>query len=339
MWYDSLIDSGYDVTMYPILIDRGFFLRWLNNMSSWFWRVPVFGKMPTRLYKILLNRHLIIEFNKQKYDYFFTYNGYNEIDKLTMQYIKKRVKGVFCIYGDNPLFDPGMRFNFLEWSRFTDVALVFDRYQKLVFDMYDNFETVLLPAGSDSSRFYPYKPNHRQLEEYGCDLLFVGNALSGNHLWGDHRARILNNLADYNLRVYGDVRWKKHFLKYPELEKVVIFKKLSTEQLNIAHNCTKIYIAITNATVVDGVITRVFDALASGTFVIYEHRKYLNDLFGDLIPTFSTIAELKNKVDYYLTHDAERVEIANKARSLCIDNYQVKNNIDKIKHYIRNQDL
>jgi len=331
MWADALRKNGYDVTVIAILKNRNNFLRILNNISSWFWNMPFkINKTINYLYKYLLCKSLRSELKVNNYDIFFTYNGYNEIDNYTMNFIKKRVQKVICIYGDNPLFDSKMKFDLFKWFDFVDIGLVFDKYQKQCFDMY-NKKTVLLPAGTDVNRFFPIKPSSKQISEFGSDLLYVGNSLAGNQIWGDHRARILNSLSEFNLKIYGDERWRKHFVKYPNLQKNVVFRKLSTEELNVAINCTKIYLAITNPTVVNGVITRVFDAVSAGTLVIYEYRDYLFELFGDAVPTFRNLDELKDIVNYYLINAPERKEKIQKARQILIDKYLVIHNVKHIK--------
>lgn len=55
---------------------------------------------------------------------------------------------------------------------------------------------------------------------------------------------------------------------------------------------------------------RCYELAATGTFFVSDYRKELADVFGTVVPTFNTAAELGEVVRYYLAHEAERESIA-----------------------------
>jgi spore maturation protein CgeB len=55
---------------------------------------------------------------------------------------------------------------------------------------------------------------------------------------------------------------------------------------------------------------RCYELAACGTFFISDYRPEIQDVFGDLVPTFKTPEELRETIFYYLEHEDERLEIA-----------------------------
>jgi len=55
---------------------------------------------------------------------------------------------------------------------------------------------------------------------------------------------------------------------------------------------------------------RCYELAAAGCFFITDWRAEIEDVFGDLVPTFKTAEEAENLIYYYLEHDDEREAIA-----------------------------
>jgi spore maturation protein CgeB len=72
------------------------------------------------------------------------------------------------------------------------------------------------------------------------------------------------------------------------------------------------------------VINRLYDVSATGAFVISKYSPYIEEIFGDSIPMFQTKEDLKNLLDYYLSHPEERQKKAEKAREITLKNYTNK---------------
>jgi len=74
---------------------------------------------------------------------------------------------------------------------------------------------------------------------------------------------------------------------------------------------SRININITSIQFDSAIVNRVLDVGAAGGFLLTDWKDGLREITPvyELI-SYRTIDELKNKIDYYLTHDAERLEIA-----------------------------
>jgi spore maturation protein CgeB len=61
---------------------------------------------------------------------------------------------------------------------------------------------------------------------------------------------------------------------------------------------------------------RIFDALASGAVVVSDRVAGLEEMFGDLVPTYSDAEELQDIVESLLKDDERRLEISQSASRL-----------------------
>lgn len=66
---------------------------------------------------------------------------------------------------------------------------------------------------------------------------------------------------------------------------------------------------------------RVFDVTASGGFLISDYMKEIEDFYGDSVPMFKNKEELKELLDYYLTHPEEREKKAKAAQKITLANF------------------
>ena len=76
--------------------------------------------------------------------------------------------------------------------------------------------------------------------------------------------------------------------------------------------CSKINLNITSKTIQSGISLRVFDVLANQGFLITNHQPELYDYFtpGEDFVVYESQEDLLQKVEYYLTHEEERLAIA-----------------------------
>jgi spore maturation protein CgeB len=51
---------------------------------------------------------------------------------------------------------------------------------------------------------------------------------------------------------------------------------------------------------------RCYELAACGAFYVSDYRPELADVFGDVVPTYASAAELETQIRYYLAHDEER---------------------------------
>jgi len=101
-------------------------------------------------------------------------------------------------------------------------------------------------------------------------------------------------------------------------------EKVSTEvgyyiNLSQTYRETKINIDVNRIVIRDGLTQRVFDCLASGSFVITNSKPIVRELFEtagkkEEVVMFDNEEHLRELIDYYSVHDAERLAIVARGR-------------------------
>ena len=78
------------------------------------------------------------------------------------------------------------------------------------------------------------------------------------------------------------------------------------------YHCSKINLEITSKTFKSGMTQRLFDIMASGGFVISNFQAEIPDFFipGKDLVLYESIPDLLEKIYYYLSHEDERLQIA-----------------------------
>ena len=141
----------------------------------------------------------------------------------------------------------------------------------------------------------------------------------------DRRIFIVANLGQVGVRVWGDEGWKvteEHGVRYrgPAGHRVEISRiyRLGGLQIDIG----RIYQR-------DIVTLRVFEALASGGFVLAEDNEALRELFdvGAEIVAWSTVEELFEKVEHFLAHPEEAAVIAQRGQARVLREHTITHRV------------
>lgn len=139
------------------------------------------------------------------------------------------------------------------------------------------------------------------------DVIFVGSA-------DLRRIFLLENIVE-KVTIYGN-RWQRQWpLMSEKLQQKVIDKPIWGEELETKLATSKIVLNITRIPFYGaetGINHRIFEAMSMGCFVLTDHCDEIAELFeiGEEIETYKGIEDLKQKVDFYLSHDEERKRIA-----------------------------
>ena len=88
--------------------------------------------------------------------------------------------------------------------------------------------------------------------------------------------------------------------------------KTLTEMPLVFHN-SKINLNFTAKSIREGLPLRIFDVLGCGGFLITNYQTELTDIFntGEDLEVYTSEEDLLYKTEYYLTHENDRLEIAN----------------------------
>ncbi len=70
---------------------------------------------------------------------------------------------------------------------------------------------------------------------------------------------------------------------------------------------------------------RVYDVTATGTLLISDYMPEIEEIYGDSVPMYKSEEELIELIKYYLSHDKERIEKAQKAQQITLENFTQKN--------------
>ncbi len=145
-------------------------------------------------------------------------------------------------------------------------------------------------------------------DTYGdTDRYLVAHQYIGMKLAAVERERILNRLArHFNVTLYTrsdvtalpDVHCRGGVSTLTEMPKVF--------------QASKINLNMTIRPIETGLSLRVWDILGCGGFLLTNYQSEIPDFFeiGKDLETYESMEELEQKIQYYLTHEEERVEIA-----------------------------
>jgi spore maturation protein CgeB len=180
----------------------------------------------------------------------------------------------------------------------------------------DGHSGIWMPFGVDTSFFYPREPD----PQFQFEIAYVGNDIKGR----ERTERYILPATKYNFGLYGNwVRptWKRKVRDMAHLRLQPAYRglfsnlsrgKIEQEDVPILYSSAKININCTIKDCVDwDVITlRTFEVLACGGFLLTDEVPSLKKVCGDALVVTSGNEDMENKIDYYLAHEKERLEIA-----------------------------
>lgn len=163
-------------------------------------------------------------------------------------------------------------------------------------------KTYYIPQFTNTSRFY-----YDFDEKLKSEVLFVGM----NNFYRTAVPALLQR--GVKVDVYGP-NWPHGVAKTDYADNQILRKYYSSAKivLNDTREGMKQFGFISN---------RIFDASACGTLVISDYMPEIEQIYGDSIPMYHNDEELYELVQYYLTHDEERIEKAQKARKITLRNF------------------
>jgi len=151
----------------------------------------------------------------------------------------------------------------------------------------------------DPEHYYPLEPRPPKRH----DVTFVGRPKR-------RRVEMLRHVFDFRPTIIGP-GWEECGI---EFHPYVQGKMIVGEPLNRLYNETKVVLNVSawENEGQDCPNLRIADVPATGSFLLSDHSDYAADLFvpGKEMEFYSSVEELRDKLAYYLLHDAERERIA-----------------------------
>lgn len=126
------------------------------------------------------------------------------------------------------------------------------------------------------------------------------------------RLHALQRVHDLGLKTYGGIEWSQPEWAFGLTACYTGQTPQYREELPHVYYHTHININVFHAQCVNSANPRVYDVLAAGGFLLTEYKPVLEDEFtiGAHLDTYTTLDELREKTEYYLSHEDEREAIA-----------------------------
>ncbi len=173
----------------------------------------------------------------------------------------------------------------------------------------------------------------RILEKYPIDDLWRSDDYFPHFetlsMWIGSRCKRVSILKEVskmgNLTIFGDPDWKKLIPASKTFPPCSYYNKLP-----LIYSSTVINININNLQLKTAVNQRVFDCPSSGGFLLSEHSEDLDILFDGLFPSYRSLDELKELIDFYRNKPSAREKIVEKLRRIILEKHTYVNRLREI---------
>jgi spore maturation protein CgeB len=181
---------------------------------------------------------------------------------------------------------------------------------------------IFMTKATDHRRFHQMEPD----PALGTDVLFVGNSRGQNRPSVDWAIA-----AGLPLTVYGG-GWERRIdarfvrgVHFPNEELARLYASAKVV-LNDHWPDMRDHGLISN---------RIFDALAAGAVVVSDPVAGLEEMFGDLVPTYGSSDELEQLVRGLLEDDSRRKELVHEAAELVAERHTFMNRAEVLMTHLR----
>jgi spore maturation protein CgeB len=184
-----------------------------------------------------------------------------------------------------------------------------------------------LPFACDTDHHHPVAVFSKDREKYGHDIAFVGS-------YYPNRMKILEEMADLDVGVWGP-GWQNVPAASPLAKRVKGTGNIKPDEwVKILCNA-KIVIAIHfqgGEAPCYQASPKVYETLACGKFLLVDDQPDVKTLFedGKHIVVFKDAKDLRDKLNYYLAHDAEREAIAAGGYSEVVKKHTYRRRIEEM---------
>lgn len=226
---------------------------------------------------------------------------------------------------------------FTYWKAFAPLYDIFAVIQK------EPFFEELAAVGQDNVLYLPLaaQPDfHRPLElspaerrKWGADVAFMGAGYPNRRL-------AFRELLGFDFKIWGS-DWDGDHVLAPYLQ--LGGTRVSPEECVRIFNATKINLNLHSSVQVERLVShgdfvnpRTFEVAACGAFQLVDERSLLAESFrAKELATFSSLAELKEKIAYYLSHPQEREALASKGRERVLAEHTYAHRMRRLLDFTR----
>jgi spore maturation protein CgeB len=332
-WEKALKKRGHVLDVFyrnlPSLGGQGKFQRFQQGWSPARVMAALAQRIPASLnleYR-LRNRRLVEKARRFKPNVLWMNGGNTVIYPETLELIKREL-GCKIIYasGVSPIvFSHPME---RQAARLYDLVLVNDYYHGIQWLELGARRMECLPISAcDPDFHHPYELSEQERKAYHCDVGFVGT-LVPDALYS-RRVQALETLCDFDLGI-----WSVHEVPV-SLRKFVRGEALGDKMLQVL-SAAKITINTHGDFMLYGGNMRTFEAAGVGVMQITDDLPGTHEWFkeGETIVTYKDVNDLREKVAYYLQHDAERERIVQRAREHVYQNHTYDQRMARVEALI-----
>ncbi|MFP4167591.1 MAG: glycosyltransferase [Desulfonatronovibrionaceae bacterium] len=173
-------------------------------------------------------------------------------------------------------------------------------------------EFMYLPLAADPEFHRPLQPDSVEKRRFGSDISFLGAGYP-------NRRKAFGSLLGYDLKIWG-TEWDGAAELKPFVQ--MQGRRIEPEEAVRIFCATKINLNLHSSIQADQEVVpgdfvnpRTFELASCGAFQLTDERSLLPELFSrEEVVTFTTINDLKDKIDYFLTRPQERLIFAERAR-------------------------
>jgi spore maturation protein CgeB len=163
-------------------------------------------------------------------------------------------------------------------------------------------------------QFVPRVPTESDLSCFSSDVCFIGRCES------HYAARMKAVRRETKcVQIWGP-RWPRYAQFHPWARPFVRGEGIWGDRYPSALSCAKIAVGLLSKRIPETTTTRTFEIPATGVFMLAERTPDHLDLFeeGKEAQFFADDDELRDKIRFYLRHDAARIQIAAAGRERCL---------------------
>jgi spore maturation protein CgeB len=229
----------------------------------------------------------------------------------TLAQIKVRIPQclIYCVYPDSPHNLDDDRINclpFFERVTTSSPAWV-DAFSKL-----GATNVQYLPFAADTDVHFPVNGSSPRPPAH--DLTFIGT-------WRTEREDILEQLCDFDLCVWGSNYWKTRTRTGSPLRARWGGRSIKAEEFPGVAASSRIMLNVVDAATWPGPNMRTFEQAACGAFSLTTRSPAVLEIFteGENIECFDSVEEARDKIRFYLSHEDDRLRIANAAREFVVN--------------------
>jgi len=195
-----------------------------------------------------------------------------------------------------------------------------------------------LPLAANTDRRAPLDPLSALWNKFKCQLSFAGSSMRANARTrgtpeceteaADFRLTACRALESLGLVVYGPEDWTMTEPQSLDYRGPI----RNGPDLTALYSATTVNIDLPRTYQPNVVNMRVFDCMACGGFILVPDNASIDELFdiGEEIVTYSSPADLVHKVQYALSHDEWRHNIAASGRARVLRDHDFSNRLETI---------